>query len=281
MLQNADTVLDTQAGSTATSGGSATEPDHSCPESGVGDQTLLHCRLKLLWTRLWTCSATESDHAHTHKDFLGSYQSSDRLLLSARGSVSGALRSNSSSLSKDLQSPAHSPSWLHQLLKASLLPHLGLLQFFPEYSRHTYHVCRYVSKMIPASDKGRFFAFGRVFAGKVATGQKVRILGPNYVPGSKKDLYIKTVQRTVLCMGRSAAVLTPCCSSCILLCRPFASAISHLNCSCTAVLQPFAILPTSCLHIALWLVRSQHYGYKPRPLLRLLDRESHCLDARI
>ena len=25
----------------------------------------------------------------------------------------------------------------------------------------------YVSKMIPASDKGRFFAFGRVFAGKV------------------------------------------------------------------------------------------------------------------
>ena len=62
--------------------------------------------------------------------------------------------------------------------------------------------------MIPASDKGRFFAFGRVFSGKVATGQKVRILGPNYVPGSKKDLYIKTVQRTVLCMGRSAAVLT-------------------------------------------------------------------------
>lgn len=64
------------------------------------------------------------------------------------------------------------------------------------------HVCRYVSKMIPASDKGRFFAFGRVFAGKVATGQKVRIMGPNYIPGSKKDLYIKTVQRTVLCMGR-------------------------------------------------------------------------------
>lgn len=56
--------------------------------------------------------------------------------------------------------------------------------------------------MIPASDKGRFFAFGRVFAGKVATGQKVRIMGPNYIPGSKKDLYIKTVQRTVLCMGR-------------------------------------------------------------------------------
>lgn len=141
----------------------------------------------------------------------------------------------------------------------------------------------YVSKMIPASDKGRFFAFGRVFAGtvrclsslhlllhhaialkssistmssspsscccehislllaaadsvvllqrtgndqssacivhpfhnlhgmlnllmfavrQVSTGAKVRIMGPNYIPGQKKDLYVKTVQRTVLCMGR-------------------------------------------------------------------------------
>jgi elongation factor 2 len=60
----------------------------------------------------------------------------------------------------------------------------------------------YVSKMIPASDKGQFFAFGWVFAGKVATGMKVRIMGPNYVPGGKKDLYTKSVQRTVIWMGR-------------------------------------------------------------------------------
>ncbi|CAD6207554.1 unnamed protein product [Miscanthus lutarioriparius] len=60
----------------------------------------------------------------------------------------------------------------------------------------------YVSKMIPASDKGRFFAFGRVFSGKVATGMKVRIMGPNYVPGQKKDLYVKSVQRTVIWMGK-------------------------------------------------------------------------------
>eukprot|EP00897_Mesotaenium_endlicherianum_P007020 jgi/Mesen1/6346/ME000328S05634 len=60
----------------------------------------------------------------------------------------------------------------------------------------------YVSKMIPASDKGRFFAFGRVFAGTVSTGMKVRIMGPNYVPGTKKDLYVKSVQRTVIWMGR-------------------------------------------------------------------------------
>lgn len=31
----------------------------------------------------------------------------------------------------------------------------------------------YVSKMIPAADKGRFFAFGRVFAGTIAAGMKV------------------------------------------------------------------------------------------------------------
>jgi len=59
----------------------------------------------------------------------------------------------------------------------------------------------YVSKMVPTSDKGRFYAFGRVFAGKVSTGQKCRILGPNYVPGQKTDLYEKSIQRTILMMG--------------------------------------------------------------------------------
>lgn len=46
-------------------------------------------------------------------------------------------------------------------------------------------LCMYVSKMVPAADKGRFYAFGRVFAGKISTGQKVRIMGPNYIPGKK------------------------------------------------------------------------------------------------
>lgn len=31
---------------------------------------------------------------------------------------------------------------------------------------------------------------------------QVRIMGSNYIPGEKKDLYNKSVQRTVLCMGR-------------------------------------------------------------------------------
>jgi len=60
----------------------------------------------------------------------------------------------------------------------------------------------YVSKMVPTSDKGRFYAFGRVFSGTVSTGQKVRIMGPNFVPGAKTDLYLKAIQRTILMMGR-------------------------------------------------------------------------------
>merc|ERR1719362_1671760 len=59
----------------------------------------------------------------------------------------------------------------------------------------------YISKMVPTSDKGRFYAFGRVFSGKIATGQKVRIMGPNYVPGKKEDLFEKSIQRTILMMG--------------------------------------------------------------------------------
>lgn len=60
----------------------------------------------------------------------------------------------------------------------------------------------YISKMVPTSDKGRFFAFGRIFSGTVGTGMKARIMGPNYTPGKKEDLYEKNIQRTILMMGR-------------------------------------------------------------------------------
>ncbi|CAL9193340.1 unnamed protein product [Musa hybrid cultivar] len=60
----------------------------------------------------------------------------------------------------------------------------------------------YVSKMIPASDKGGFFAFRQVFSRKASTGSRVRIMGPNYVPGQKKDLYVKSVQRRDIWMGK-------------------------------------------------------------------------------
>merc|ERR1719201_1003246 len=63
-------------------------------------------------------------------------------------------------------------------------------------------LCMYISKMVPTSDKGRFYAFGRVFSGKIATGQKVRIMGPNFVSGKKTELWVKNIQRTVIMMGR-------------------------------------------------------------------------------
>jgi elongation factor 2 len=70
----------------------------------------------------------------------------------------------------------------------------------------------YVSKMVPTSDKGRFYAFGRVFSGTITSGQKVRIYGPNYQFGGKDDLYIKNIQRTVLMMGRKVEAVesVPC-----------------------------------------------------------------------
>merc|ERR1719221_1381272 len=63
-------------------------------------------------------------------------------------------------------------------------------------------MCMYISKMIPTSDKGRFYAFGRVFSGTIASGCKVRIYGPNYVQGKKTELWVKNIQRVVIMMGK-------------------------------------------------------------------------------
>lgn len=68
----------------------------------------------------------------------------------------------------------------------------------------------YISKMVPTSEKGRFIAFGRVFSGTVSTGQTVRIYGPDYEPGKKRDLYVKKIQRTLLMMGRYVEQLVDC-----------------------------------------------------------------------
>jgi elongation factor 2 len=68
----------------------------------------------------------------------------------------------------------------------------------------------YVSKMVPTSDKGRFYAFGRVFSGTVRAGPKIRIQGPNYVPGKKDDLFVKSIQRTILMMGRYVEPIEDC-----------------------------------------------------------------------
>lgn len=58
----------------------------------------------------------------------------------------------------------------------------------------------YVSKMIPASKKGRFFAFGRAFSGTVSNGLKVRKMRPNFVVGDSISVY-PTIKDTVILMG--------------------------------------------------------------------------------
>jgi len=65
----------------------------------------------------------------------------------------------------------------------------------------------YISKMVPTADNSRFVAFGRIFSGTIKTGQKARIMGPNYQPGKKEDLYNKNIQRVMLMMaGKTESV---------------------------------------------------------------------------
>ena len=77
----------------------------------------------------------------------------------------------------------------------------------------------YVSKMIPTTNKGRFYAFGRVFSGELRTGSKIRIMGPEYQPGKKAHLVEKQVQRVVLMMGRTTDTVSnvPCGNTCAIM----------------------------------------------------------------
>jgi translation elongation factor EF-G len=46
--------------------------------------------------------------------------------------------------------------------------------------------------------------------GTVRTGQKVRMQGPNFIHGRKEDLFIKTIQRVVIFMGRKFEPIDDC-----------------------------------------------------------------------
>jgi len=74
----------------------------------------------------------------------------------------------------------------------------------------------YIAKLIPTKDGSRFYAFGRVFSG-TASAQKVTIMGNNFEPGTKTDLFVdKSVQRVVLMMcGKAEAIdSVPCGNTC-------------------------------------------------------------------
>ena len=80
-------------------------------------------------------------------------------------------------------------------------------------------VMMFISKMVPSNDSGRFYAFGRVFSGKIRQGEKVRILGPNYQYGKQTDCQVKTIQRVVIWMGKKDedVVDIPCGNTCCLV----------------------------------------------------------------
>lgn len=59
----------------------------------------------------------------------------------------------------------------------------------------------YISKKIPAQDGSRFLCFGRIFSGTIVSGVNVRILGPNYQPGSSSDVQIKNVTSVGVMIG--------------------------------------------------------------------------------
>lgn len=77
----------------------------------------------------------------------------------------------------------------------------------------------YISKMIPTNDRGRFYAFGRVFSGTLVGGEKVRIMGPQFVAGKKTDLREKVIQRCVVMMGRKTEHVedVPCGNTCAIV----------------------------------------------------------------
>lgn len=113
----------------------------------------------------------------------------------------------------------------------------------------------YISKMIPGADN-RFTAFGRVFSGKVATGQKVRILGPNYEPGKKTDLFNKAIQRVVIMMGRYTETVSdiPAGNTCGLIgVDQFlvkSGTITNLESACCIKTMKFAVSPVVRVAVA-------------------------------
>ena len=59
----------------------------------------------------------------------------------------------------------------------------------------------YIAKMVETSERGRFYAVGRVFGGTIEVGKKVNIMGLNYTADKKDDFFIKPVRRLSILNG--------------------------------------------------------------------------------
>ena len=65
----------------------------------------------------------------------------------------------------------------------------------------------FISKMVPTSEPGRFYAFGRIFSGTINTGDEVYIIGGE---GSGKKAIKTKVLKVCLMMGRFVETLSSC-----------------------------------------------------------------------
>lgn len=53
----------------------------------------------------------------------------------------------------------------------------------------------YISRLVPSSEEGSLYAFGRIYSGTVRSGQKVYVRGPKSITGKKNESKEETVER--------------------------------------------------------------------------------------
>ncbi|CAL4087293.1 unnamed protein product [Meganyctiphanes norvegica] len=61
----------------------------------------------------------------------------------------------------------------------------------------------YVSKIVPAVEHGNFYAFGRVFSGKISTGQTVNIISSSHMPDVKEEIFECKIQNPSVVHGQN------------------------------------------------------------------------------
>jgi elongation factor 2 len=150
----------------------------------------------------------------------------------------------------------------------------------------------FISKMVPTADGGRFYAFGRVFSGRVEQGKKVRIMGPNYKPGRQEDLFEKNVQRVVLMMGRKAEDVldVPCGNTCALVgvdqCIVKQGTISDSSVACTIRSMKYSVSPVVRIAVSAKnpadlpkLVEGLKKMAKSDPLVQVISTETENIIA--
>lgn len=150
----------------------------------------------------------------------------------------------------------------------------------------------FISKMVPTSDGGRFYAFGRVFSGTVDVSKKVRIMGPNYKNGKSEDLFEKNIQRIVLMMGRKAEDVqnVPCGNTCALVgvdqCLLKQGTISDSSQACTIRTMKYSVSPVVRIAVAAKnpadlpkLVEGLKKMSKSDPLVQVISTETEHIIA--